>query len=289
MSNSYFVKTDQFEGPLDLLLHLIKVHEIDIFAIDVFVLTNEYLSYLRLMKFNDLQQAGEFLEMAATLIEIKTRMLLPHDEKTASLGEVTEDDDPIKTLQERLLQYEMFRNAAEHFSQMPQMGVEIQTNNEWQRLEPVYEHIEAPLSGEAATLVVLYEQMLKALSERKNAKVTAKINRISVEETIEKVHVEIEQARFMLFQGMYNRFQSRDELVVHIMAMLELSKQKRINIYQAEHFGPIWLYRFDCDESVLPLQRATPSYAELPPEGAITVEATPQSQLILDAPEAVEG
>jgi segregation and condensation protein A len=269
MSVNYFVKTDQFEGPLDLLLHLIRVHEIDIFAIDVLVLTREYLAYLRLMKFDDLQQAGEFIEMAATLIEIKTRMLLPHDEKTLG-DDVGEDDDPVKTLQERLIQYEMFRNAAEHFSQMPQMGVEIQTNNEFSRLEPLYEHIESPLTGEAATLVVLYEQMLRALAERKNAKVTAKVHRISVEETIEKVHQEIEQTRFMLFQGLFNRLQSRDELVVHIMATLELVKMKRINVYQQDNFGPLWLYRYDCDESVLPLAHATtPHFAELPEEAVI--------------------
>src|SRR5688500_7024103 len=115
--SDYFVKTEQFEGPLDLLLHLIRVHEIDIFAIDVLRLTQEYLAYLRRMRFDDLAQAGEFLEMAATLIEIKTRMLLPHDEKQAE-GEDGADDDPIRTLQERLLQHEMFRNIAEHFSQM---------------------------------------------------------------------------------------------------------------------------------------------------------------------------
>ena len=186
MTAEYFVKTDQFEGPLDLLLHLIRVHEIDIFAIDVLLLTREYLSYLRLMQFDDLQQAGEFLEMAATLIEIKTRMLLPHDEKEG--GDEDGDDDPIRSLQERLLQYETFRNVAEHFRQMPQMGVEIQPNNEWNRLLPLYEHIEAPLTGEAATLVVLYEQMLRDLSERKKAKVTAKVHRISVEEMIDKLY-----------------------------------------------------------------------------------------------------
>lgn len=252
MSADYFVKTDQFEGPLDLLLHLIKVHEIDIFAIDILLLTREYLAYLRLIKFDDLQQAGEFLEMAATLIEIKTRMLLPHDETKASEDGI-EDDDPLKTLQERLLQHEMFRNVAEHFSQMPQMGVEIQTNNEWSRLDPIYEHVESPLTGEPATLVVLYEQMLRGLADRKKAKVNLKINRISVEETIEKVRVQIETARFALFQGIYNRLASRDELVVHILAMLELVKMKHINLYQQELMGPIWMYRYDLDDSVLPL------------------------------------
>ena len=260
MSASYFVKTDRFEGPLDLLLHLIKVHEIDIFAIDVLLLTQEYLGYLRLMKFNDLGEAGEFLEMAATLIEIKTRMLLPHDEARAE-GDDADDDDPMRTLQERLIQYETFRNVAEHLSQMPQMGVDIQANQEYGRLLPLYEHIEAPLTGESATLVVLYEQMLRELGERRKSRVEAKVNRISVEETIDRMAKDIEQSRFALFQGLYNRLQSRDELVVHLLAMLELSKMKKLNIYQQDLFGPIWIYRHDLDESVLPLGRiATPHF-----------------------------
>lgn len=253
LSSDYFVKTEQFEGPLDLLLHLIRVHEIDIFAIDVFVLTQEYVHYLRLMKFSDLQQAGEFLEMAATLIEIKTRMLLPHDDKAAG-DDKLEDDDPIKTLQERLIQYETFRNVADHFMQMPQMGVEIQTNQEWGRLFPFYEHVEAPLTGEAATLVVLYEQMLRSLAERrKNSSHTAKLHMITVEETIQKLARDLDTIRFMLFQGMYNVFQTRYEFVVHVLAMLELVKEKRVKLHQDEHFGPIWMYRYELDESVLPL------------------------------------
>lgn len=270
MSSDYFVKTDHFEGPLDLLLHLIRVHEIDIFAIDVFLLTREYLNYLRLMKFEDLQQAGEFLEMAATLIEIKTRMLLPHDEKAAG-EDGMEEDDPVRTLQERLIQYETFRNLADHLSQMPQMGVEIQTNQEWARLGPEYENIEAPLTGEAATLVVLYEQMLRSLSERKKTTVTAKLHMITVEDTIEKLAKDLDQIKYTLFQGMFNTFQNRYEFVVHILAMLELVKMKKINLYQQEMMGPIWMYRADLDETILPLDRATPHYVG--PEGAEVVES----------------
>jgi segregation and condensation protein A len=212
------------------------------------------------MKFNDLQQAGEFLEMAATLIEIKTRMLLPHDETRAE-GDEGDDDDPMRSLQERLIQYEMFRNVAEHLSQMPQMGVDIQPNQEYQRLLPLYEHIEAPLTGESATLVVLYEQMLRELGERRKSRVEAKVHRITVEETIDRMAKDIETSRFALFQGIYNRLQSRDELVVHLLAMLELSKMKTLKIYQQDLFGPIWIYRSDLEESVLPLGRiATPHF-----------------------------
>lgn len=272
MSIDYFVKTSRFEGPLDLLLHLIRVHEIDIFDIDIFLLTKEYLNYLRLMEFNDLQQAGEFLEMAATLIEIKSKMLLPHDE-IASGTDNLEEDDPIRTLQQRLQLYETFRNVADHFNQMPQMGVEIQTNNEWNRLMPIYEHVEAPLTGEPATLVVLYEQMLRGLSERRKSKVTAKKHRITVDETIDRLSAEIETSRFALFQGLYNRHESRDELVVHILAMLELVKMKRIKLYQQEMFGPIWMYRMDCEETDLPIRAiATPAFGKVNPDLVVETE-----------------
>ncbi len=178
-------------------------------------------------------------------------MLLPHDENYSRDGD-DEDHDPVRTLQERLIQYETFRNVADHFNQMPQLGVEIQTNNEWYRLDPIYEDVESPLTGESATLVVLYEQMLTQLSERRGAKVTAVTHKVSVEEIIERLEEEILQARFALFQGYYNKFQSRYELVVHILAMLQLSKDKRIRVFQDDVMGPIWLHRMDCEEKELP-------------------------------------
>src|SRR5690606_5095130 len=109
---------------------------------------------------------------------------------------------------------------------------------------------------------VLYEQMLRQLSERKRSRVTAVTHRVTVEEIIEKLEAEIIASRFALFQGYYNRFQSRYELVVYILAMLQLSKDRRLNIYQQEVFGPLWLYRTDCDESVLPLKPAASAGAE---------------------------
>lgn len=253
MNTDYFVKTAQFEGPLDLLLHLIKVHEIDVFAIDILRLTTEYLDYLRLFEFKDLQQAGEFIEMASTLIEIKTRMLLPQEAPPDEEGSSETDQDPLKSLQQRLIEYELFQRAAQFFHQLPQLGVEIQTNQEWNRLMPLHEHIEAPLRGDAASLVVLYEQMLKDLAERKSTKVNLKINRISVEETIEKLYQEIQTTRFALFQGLYQSLESRDELVVNTLAMLELVKAKRLKVYQQEMLGPLWMYCMDFVESELPV------------------------------------
>jgi segregation and condensation protein A len=253
MATGYFLKLDQFEGPLDLLLHLIKVNEIDIFNIDVFLLTNQYLEFLRLIKFEDLQQAGDFLEMAASLIEIKSRMLLPHDDRRARSEDG--DDDPVRTLQERLVEYERFRAIAEHLSQVPQLGVEIQRNHEWARLAPEYANIEAPLTGDPSTLVVLYEQLLRTLPDRKAVRLEAKTHLISVEEKIEELTQLMDRINFALFQGFYKKFESRYEWVVYIMAMLEMARWKKLKVYQREALGPIWIYKIDLNESDLPLTR----------------------------------
>ncbi len=253
MASHYFLKLDQFEGPLDLLIHLIKVNEIDIFNIDVFLLTEQYLKYLRILNYDDLGDAGEFLEMAATLIEIKTWMLLPHDEEKKR-NEDGEEIDPRKSLQDRLIEYEKFRGAADHLSYMPQLGEQICTTREWERLMPLYEDIEAPLEGDAASLVVLYEQMLRDFAERKPpAKVEATTHLVTVEEKIAELSNLLEKLKFVLFQGFYDRFNSRYELVVHVLAMLELSKWGKIKIHQEQSNGPIWLHMADYDSSLLPI------------------------------------
>jgi len=259
MSSEYFVKLDRFEGPLDLLLHLIKVHEIDIFAIDIFKLTTEYLGYLRLVKFDDISEAGEFVAMGATLIEIKSRSLLPTEDRKV-LNEDGIEEDPLKTLQDRLMQYEMIRKAAEWLSQSPQMGVEIQTNHEHERLAEVFKDVETPLEGDPARLIILFDQIMRDLADRKAAKIEAKTHGITLEQTIERFDEYIQTVRFGMFQGLYNKFRSRYDMVVHLMAVLELSKQQKLRVYQQDMMGPLWFYRGDLDQSILPVASATPMH-----------------------------
>jgi segregation and condensation protein A len=253
MSANYHLKLQQFEGPLDLLLHLIKLNEINIFNIDIYLLTTKYLEYLRLMKFRDLAEAGEFLEMAASLIEIKSRMLIPTEDKTKD-GEELADDDPRKSLQDRLIEYERFRAASKFLENAPQLGVEIMPNCEWRRLEPHYADVEAPMKGDPATLVVMYEQMLKDMSERKpETKVEAKMHLVSVEEKIEELQKILDTLHFALFQGFYKKFASRYELVVYLLATLELAKWNKVKIFQSEMLGPLWVYKTDFDPTKLPI------------------------------------
>ena len=179
------------------------VNEIDIFNIDIFLLTTQYLKYLRTIKYDDLSDAGEFLEMAATLIEIKTRMLLPGQQEKLSEEKLTEDD-PRYDLQERLIEYEKYKAIAAHLGDLPQFGDQIRTNTECDRLLPQYVDIEAPLEGDSASLVILYEQMLRKLSERKPpAKVEATMHLVTVEEKIEELSKLLETVNFALFQGFY--------------------------------------------------------------------------------------
>lgn len=254
MTTQYYLKLEQFEGPLDLLLHLIRVNEIDIFNIDIFKLTQQYLDYLRILKYDDLADAGEFIEMAATLIEIKTKMLLPGQDARNQEGPLKEDD-PRYSLQEQLIQYEIFKKAGEHLGIKPQFGVQIRSSMEWQRLLPLYENIEVPLEGDPASLIILYEQMLSELAERKPvARVEAKTHMVTLDEKIKELARIVENVNFALFQGFYKHFQSRYELVIYIMAALELCKSGQLKVYQEEPNGPMWLYRSDLDRAQLPLQ-----------------------------------
>jgi segregation and condensation protein A len=253
VASNYFLKLEQFEGPLDLLLHLIKVNEIDIFNIDIYLLTTQYLKYLRTLKYDDLADAGEFLEMAATLIEIKTKMLLPGQQEKLNEEKLNEND-PRYDLQERLIEYEKYKAIAEHLGELPQFGDQIRSNNEYQRLSPEYEDIEAPLEGDSASLVILYEQMLRKLSERKPpVKVEAKMHLVTVEEKIEELSKLLTTVNFALFQGFYKNFKSRYELVVYALAALELSKYGNAKLYQQTINGPLWIYSRDFDASKLPI------------------------------------
>ncbi|MGD9141324.1 MAG: segregation/condensation protein A, partial [bacterium] len=131
--NAYKVRLEQFEGPLDLLLFLIKKEEIDIYDIPISVITEQYLAYIGVLEFLNLELAGEFLVMAATLMRIKARMLLPRE--TADEEEI---EDPRQNLVQQLLEYQQFKQAASDFEAMEYQRDMLYTRPEleWQGAEP---------------------------------------------------------------------------------------------------------------------------------------------------------
>ena len=134
------VQLQQFEGPLDLLLYLIRKDEMDIFNINVAQITNQYLEFIKLMKEFDLEVAGEFIAMASTLIQIKSKMLLPNYDEN---GEVIENIDPRKELVQKLLEYEKFKEAAKQLYDRPLLNRDLWARGFREKIEVADDDIEA--------------------------------------------------------------------------------------------------------------------------------------------------
>jgi len=249
--SQYYLKLNHFEGPLDLLLYLVKVNEINVFDIDIYLLTQQYLSYLRLIEFNDLGDASAFIEMAATLVEIKSRMLLPSNKVAGEEGLL---DDPRKALQDQLIELETFRSISEHLGNLACYDHRPGTSREWQRLETIFKEVEAPLTGDPVMLLILFEQMMVQLADKKPI-VEAKTHFVTVDQKIEEIGRLLEEVKFTIFQGFYSGLKSRYELVIYIMAMLELAKMGRITIFQDEMNGPIWMAVSSFDPALVPRNR----------------------------------
>lgn len=228
----YTVKVDVFEGPLDLLLHLIKQNQLDIYDIPIALITEQYLEYIRIMKALDLTIAGEFLVMAATLMYIKSRMLLP-----APIEEEEEEgEDPRAELIQRLVEYKRFKEAAIHLSHQALLGVDV-------FIRPA-EEIEVDTGEIAADLFHLIDA-LRALLEREEVKdfheVTLEL--VTLRERMRELYERFQGTKeavsfFSLFTG-----SSREELIVTFLALLELVKSGMLRAYQREVFGPLWVTR----------------------------------------------
>lgn len=244
---NYFLKLPRFEGPLDLLLHLVKLNELDIFDIDVYALTAQYLDFLRLMNFKNMQEAASFIEMAASLVEMKSKKLLPTDEKNSNK---TDDDDEFD-LQERLITYDLFQKVGHSFSQQMSHRSYTASNSEWQRLEPLYENIESKTEGDHLTLIILYEQMLSTLNEKRPITIQAQLEKIPMDKVINNIRNYLKKLEFILLQKTYKNITSRNELVANIIAMLQLVRDQEAKVYQDKPLGPIWLYSNQMEEKQL--------------------------------------
>ena len=226
------IKLARFEGPLDLLLHLIKRDEIDIYDIPIAHITQQYLAYLELMRILDLEVAGEFLVMAATLMRIKAKMLLP----LPAVGEEGEEEgDPREELVQRLIEYRQFKEAA---------GT-LKTREGERRL--LFTRGMVPGEDEAgpmplapATLFDLLDALNRVMSRLPEQTVyEVRHESYDVEEKIALIaSLAAEQGR-MTFESLLLRCRERLEMIVTFMALLELMKLGRVAVVQTEHFGEI--------------------------------------------------
>jgi len=236
---TYKVKLEVFEGPLDLLLYLIQKEEVDIYDIPIAKITDQYLEYLELMQLLDLNIAGEFLVMAATLMHIKSKMLLPPDENQ---NPEEAEADPRAELVKRLLEYKKFKEAASELSQR-----ESTQKHFFSRVGPGIKVDDMPPAEDEffeASLFDLITAFTKVLKDvPKDAFYQVVKDEFTVSEKIHDIlHLMAEQKSMMffdLFKGVKNKF----ELIVTFLALLELIKMRELVVRQPAQFDDIEIIR----------------------------------------------
>jgi segregation and condensation protein A len=237
----YNVKLDAFEGPLDLLLHLINRFEIDIYDIPMAEITEQYLLYIRTMQELELDVASEYLVMAATLLAIKSKMLLPqHEEMNEELEDVVEED-PREELVERLIEYKKYKEAAKELKERERERGQIFTKPP-SDLSDYSQEIEACGTDLQVTVYDMLGAFHKLLRRKKLQKpLSTKIAReeISIEQRMDEIREKIISSnRAVYFEELFPSHE-REHIVVTFLAILELMKRNEILVEQQTNFAEI--------------------------------------------------
>jgi segregation and condensation protein A len=235
MDNDYKVKLDVFEGPLDLLLYLIKKDEIDIYDIPIERITRQYLEYLDAFKVLDIEVAGDFVVMAANLIYIKSRSLLPKDQQPPE--ETAEEDDPRWELVRQLIEYKKFKDAAGHLQRR-----ELEREGLFTRIaEPADTIGERPLAEVSIfDLINAFNSALKRINKPEDLREIFEEN-FTVSDKIDLIMRMTGAGVALRFSELFATVASRTEIVVTFLALLELVRLKQVRALQGEAFGEIEL------------------------------------------------
>ncbi len=238
-TTDYAIKLDIFEGPLDLLLYLIKKNEIDIYNIPVALITQQYLEYLNIIKSLNLDLAGEYLVMASTLIHIKSRLLLPVPEEPSA-----EDleDDPRAELVRQLLEYQTFKDAAAELTQRPLLERDV-----FKRSTVLPEDIKKTNADEDELLEVSIFELIEAfhhLVSRLDKKELLEIDleKLSLTDIINDVMERLTREKNLTFEELLGERKDRRRVVYTFLALLELIKLRMIKAYQTATFGVIRIF-----------------------------------------------
>ncbi|UVT16696.1 MAG: segregation/condensation protein A [Nitrospira sp.] len=235
----YQVRVEKFEGPLDLLLHLIKKNEINIYDIPVAMIAQQYLEYLEAMEELNLNVAGDFLVMAATLLQIKSKMLLPVDET----AEDEEDGpDPREELVRRLLEYKTYKEAARQLDDQEKTWREIF----WREDTPAFDQVEIDedLSLENVSLFDLVDALKEVLERNPSSRLLEIMpDNLTVRERMNLILEMLEGKDSVSFAALFEGPSHRLTVVVTFLALLELMRLRVARVFQAETFGPILVSR----------------------------------------------
>ena len=234
---AYPVRLEHFEGPLDLLLHLIRTHEVNIYDIPIAQITAQYLSYIDLMQEMNLDVAGEFLVMAATLIHIKSRMLLP---RVDPLQEEAEED-PRDALVRRLLEHQKFKAAAELLHERETLRSAQWTRPDGPIAEIAGEAPEPEIEVDLFSLISAFRAVVERARQR--PKIYLPGEQIPIEDRIEQLLTRLSETEACGFEDLFADVQTRAGMIVTFLAMLEMIRLKLIRVFQSGAMGPIRVYK----------------------------------------------
>jgi segregation and condensation protein A len=236
---AYPIRLQNFEGPLDLLLYLIRKNELNIYDIPIALVTEQYLQYIELMQELNLDVAGEFLVMAATLIHIKSRTLLPRPPTEAELA--AEEEDPREALVRRLIEHERFKAAAELLHERETVRSAQWTRSDASVADVAGEDVEPELEVDLFTLLAAFRGVLERAKQR--PRVLLPPEQISIESRIDVLLTRLSETEACGFEDLFGDVSGRGDLIVTFLALLEMIRLKLVRIFQAGPFGEIRVYK----------------------------------------------
>lgn len=232
----YHIKLDLFEGPLDLLLHLVHRSKIEISDISISDITEQYLDYLNKMKDFDVEIASEFLVMASTLLLIKSKALLPRIQSSEE-----ENQDYEKELLERLTEYKKFKEVSLLLKEMQMKYSNIYFKLPDEIIDQEEKNIPWDIEGDPRKLLSIFMDLAEREKNMVINKVEYSINRqtITIEGKIKELKILLSTASQLKFQDMFTGFQNRPNIIITFLALLEMLRDNQISIYQEDQFGDI--------------------------------------------------
>lgn len=245
------IKLENFDGPFDLLLHLIKKNEMNISEIRIHEITKQYLKYISLMKELDLEITSEFIVMAATLIEIKSKSLLPKEKKEE---EEASEEDLQRILMEKLKEYKKFKKISAYLKSRELSAGEVFTK----KAEIIEVEVKDDLDKEEyfknitmVDLYKLYNNLMRMYGEKQNLNVMEKkisIDKYKITDKISFLRDKLKEKCVFRFSEFVSKCECKLEVVVTFMAMLELIKRNEVKVTQYEDFGEIMMEKVDVNE-----------------------------------------
>ncbi len=242
-----YLSLEHFDGPLPLLLHLIEKNDIDLYDIEISVIVDQFLEYLKACEKNEMDIASEFIVMAANLLEIKSRMLLPGSEDSYKDVVLMSDEDPRYELMQRLLEYKRYRTAGENLHNLYEeygnrKQKEVKTIS--RKKEDADDYIIKP-----AILGELFTSLLMKMPMEDETRVgyfdTIKRDIISVEEMTDKIRCRLKVEKKIGFFKLLEGIKTREELIVGFISVLDLIKDRAVKAVQREQYGDILLEYMD--------------------------------------------